>query len=367
MNASQDLNRYAYFSGAHSSSSEDGDPLGIQASAPVADMTGSGAHEEPTESSTEDLSALDSAYNARAEKANEKRDREDGTFSSSPRKRKTAGGSTSNAPKRTKQAAAKASSSNIRSSSNIQTTADSTVPFEQCDEAVKQQRNEAVEHIKAVWGSEVTLWPVFAFSPTHSAEIQNGAQKNPEVVRKDNPRDWSLALLDEIVRLAQTTAEAQCRWVKEVLEYYIRQRNSGIEGSMCPQDIQRTYNHLVQERPGTVRPERSPTLAAGPPVVDTDNLNNPIQPHRSTETPNTPVMADKSADLSQRAQDEDSSSRASKGSIVMKNVIEHSVYETEEFCEQCIEAMRGILEMKRQQKAKLLEEAQRLCGGFPPR
>ncbi|KAF2170682.1 hypothetical protein M409DRAFT_19497 [Zasmidium cellare ATCC 36951] len=330
-----------------------------QAPVPVANMTGSGARQDAQSASAEpETEELDTRFDTSAEKANNKRDKEDGDYTL--RKRKSAQGSASTATKRQRQSATKASES-----SGPPTTT-TTKTFEECDETTRGLRKAAVESLKEIWGADPRNWPVFEFSPTRLVKTQWGPQKGREIEQKDGPLDWSLGLIHEIVCLAKNTTDDQRHRSEQVLREIIddRVRDTDSEKMMCTTDIRRTNDILTRELSEAGPSHRSPTLAAAvtsnQPNVDRNDIP---QPHSSIERVDSPLMSDEVDIQPGGGQGSAALDRGLSDDPLPKNFDSNSVEENERY----IKGLQEIVEEKKRQHLALSEKLQSFRTKFAPR
>lgn len=315
-----------------------------QNTVPTANMMGTVSRQSALSASI-GVDEHDTWVTAAAEKANSKRDREDDDYTDEASKMV----SVTTPAKRQRHAAAKASGSSPRSKAPKANDDNKEVP--------KAQRIDTADRIKAIWGFELGRWPVYEFIPS---KVQKGAPQGRQPQRKAEPQDWNLGLLQEVLQLAQHIPRDQRPRITGVLRSVIQARvvDTNNDSAMSAQDIQRTYQIMVQEYPEAGPSRRSPTLAAAN-SIEANEGDETLHSRNQAERRDSPMVDEESAHLPQRAQDEELTFRASTGSVFMTMLIENLIDKTYEFCGQCIEAIEEVRQEKKQHKAVLLEKAQR--------
>lgn len=261
--ANQASNEYTYFSDqAQSPAPNPADFLQYipdQPRAPVANMTGTENHEQPqqrTISPAERERELDTRMNASADKANEKRDRDDADFDP----RKTAGkkrvGSSAGAVggKRPKHAAQTAPASGMSLSSTVSMSVQ-YVPTNNCEDEDHERRHHLINDIKRHWGANILSWPTWECSP----KTNRGLPLN-----LSHLIEWPVELLEPVLTYAQNVRADQHETARKILRGVIQARvNSyGGESTMTPRDLMHANHVLLQQRTDPGPSPRSPTFVA---------------------------------------------------------------------------------------------------------
>ncbi|KAK4497044.1 hypothetical protein PRZ48_011493 [Zasmidium cellare] len=335
----------------------DSEPSVGQAPVPMADMTGSSASQDAPAASAERDLELDTILNDKAEKANKKRDLEDGDFT--PRKRRPTQVSAATATKRQRQATGKTSETSGPATI-------STKAFDDCDEATKAQRADAVQRLQAIWGSDLRTWPVFDFGPWRPVAVQKGHQRGQNAKEMDDPHNWSLGLLNEIHHLAKNIDRRQHHRIEEVLQGVIRNRvgDAGSDKTMSPHDIQCTYNKLVQEQAEAGPSHRSPTITA----AVTNNRSNDggggnAQSHPGDKRVDSPLLSGETAIQPGGGQ----TSKALETGSIDHDFIERFIDDNVENNKRYMEIMQDIMEEKERHHLAISEKRQRWRTGVAPR
>lgn len=328
----------------------DQERLTQQIPVPVANMMGSASRQNAPSASAERVEELDTWATMSAERANNKRDREDDDYTDETRKTLPAPTSA----KRQKQPAAKASVSSPRTKASKAN--------EVSVEGAKARRIDTANRIKAIWGFEFGRWPVYEFIPS---KVQKGAQQGRQPQRKAEPQDWNLDLLTEVLHLAQDVAKDQRPRIAQVLRDVIQARvvDTNSDGAMSAQDVQRTYRIMIQDISEAGPSRRSPTLAAAN-SPEANEGDETLQSHNQAGRRDSPMVGDESARHLQTAQDNEPPFCASNASAFIETLIENLIDTTPEFCGQCIEAIQEVRNEKEQHKAVLLEKARRWRTSF---
>lgn len=347
---------YNYFTRDHSPELQ---AFSDQGTAPVADMTGSGTHQGTRQStvlSRNPEDDLDSTMIARAEKANEKRDKEDGDYTLGKRKSKST--SETAVTKRQRQAAPQISGSGVSRTTNHADLLDER------DEELKAQTASIVERITAIWGTDFPTWPVYGFSPTRTVKSQNGPQKGRDNTGKDEPHDWSLELLQSVEKLASTIGRAHYDDTREILRDLLRPLSTspGGENSMSPGDVFQAIQRL-RLKDSVRENRRSPTFAA--PM--SDHMNDGDQDAQidgDSRPRDSPLMADEHHGSPQRE-------RAPNACGVLSldhAFVESFIYKNDaRCCNKFIEIFQDILAEKERHEAALKQHARRWHTEMPSR